>query len=112
MFQLAVDSFPWESEQQKEGYLNWVESERRFGRMPELPIDTKITYLIQKNHEGNEYWVEMISSQISDLLSQIRTLQEECGRLNQFIDIFRETIKTQTLLIEQITKSLKPTAIQ
>lgn len=103
---MCVDNFPWESSQQKEGFLNLVQYYRSFGKEPELPINLLATYFIQKDHESNEYWSELVSAQVSSLQSEIKFLQDKLMSALEIVDLLQTMVKNQTLLLETMAKSL------
>ena len=107
MVPTAVEEFPWQSEEQKEGYLALVQYERGFGFAPKLPLDTLAAFLIQKAHESNEYWREFLGTQVGGLEDQIRQLQEGLAEANRAVDQLRETVKNQTMLLEHLSQKLK-----
>lgn len=82
-FEEAVKNYPWESEVQKEGYLNFVQFEKKFGKAPSLPIDNIVAYFIQKDHESNEYWRELVANQVEMLQEEIMRLRDEVKNLSQ-----------------------------
>ena len=104
MLDIAVESFPWESDEQREGYLNFVQYQRQFGMEPALPIDPVVTYFIQKDHESNDYWRELVSSQVTDLQSQLRSLQQETSGLVLQTQHLRDAIKDQRLIIDLLAQ--------
>ena len=104
MLDIAVESFPWESDEQREGYLNFVQYQRQFGMEPALPIDPVVTYFIKKDHESNDYWRELVSSQVTDLQSQLRSLQQETSGLVLQTQHLRDAIKDQRLIIDLLAQ--------
>jgi hypothetical protein len=107
LFEQAIESYPWVSEIQKESYLNWVQEELRTGKQPELPINTAMAYLFQKIHDMNEYWRETFATQISILQDIIHQNQKDLTYINENLGLFRDAIRTQTILLETLTKTLK-----
>lgn len=109
MFTTAIEEYPWESQEQKDGYLNFVQHLNKFGIQPTLPIDPVVSYFVQKDLESNEYWREMVGSQVSDLVNQIKSLQEETSNLKGFVEAYTSTIKSQGNALDILTQSLKKT---
>ncbi len=104
MFSVAIEEFPWDSDVQKEGYLAFIQYERKFGYRPKLPIDHVVAFFIQKDHESNEYWRDMVGDQFSGVTDQVRVLQEKILALEKSIDMLQSTVKTQALFLEQLSK--------
>lgn len=106
--QAALESFTWDSDVQKEGFLNLIQYWRKFGLELDLPLTAMhhltALYFIQKDHESNEYWQEMVGDQISSLTLELKKVQNECRNLAILADQMKETIRNQTMLLEQLTK--------
>lgn len=113
MFSVAVEEFPWASEVQKEGFLNYVQYCASFGVRTLLPIHPLVPFFVQKDHESNEYWRETMAQQLSSLEDQIRLMQTcspaevDNSVLFARMEMLETVVKTQTLLIEQLTQKLK-----
>ena len=105
-FAAIVDSFPWESKEQKEGYLALVQYEKQFGYEPKLPIDTLATFLIQKNFESHEYWRDAVGTQVKMLQDEIKRLQDEVASLIREVDTLQAGIKAQSVALEALGKKL------
>ena len=104
---MAVDAFPWETEEQKEGYLNFVQYQRQFGIEPTLPIDPVVTYFIQKDHESNDYWRDLVASQVADLQSQLRKLQDETSSLATQAHMLRDAVSDQRKIIDLLSRHIE-----
>lgn len=92
-FSAIVDAFPWESKEQREGYLAWVQYERKFGREQDGPIDTSLAFLIQKNHEAAEYWRETFSGQVDQLRMELAETIKEINHLRELYENQQLTLK-------------------
>ncbi len=80
-----VEAFPWESEEQKKGYLNFVQYLAKAGREAVIPIDLLATYFIQKDHESNEWWTEIVASQVGAANEQIALLSKRVRHLEGLV---------------------------
>lgn len=103
-FQTGVEVFNWESEDQKKGYLALVQYLRGFGIEPKLPIDYVAAWFIQKDHESNEYWRDMVGQQVSSLQNEIRLLQQEIGIQGEILDAAKETLAAHGIALRVLTK--------
>lgn len=103
-FELAAESFPWESDAQQEGYMAFVKFQKQFGRMPEDSIDLALAFMIQKNHETYEWVQEAFGDQVSALQLQIKLIQEENHGLKKQMELLELVIKTNTGTLELFTK--------
>jgi hypothetical protein len=107
----AIEGFPWDSEVQKEGFLNLVQYWRKFGRDVPLPIQNIDTltalFFIQKDHEANEYWSDLLDTQLIQLQDQVKLQQDEIRELRILVDGFQTALKAQNLVLENITTMLK-----
>lgn len=106
-FEAAVDSFPWESQEQREGFLNFVQYKMKFGIKPEPPVDILAAYFIQKDHESNEYWREMVGGQVTALQAEIMNLKSELAHTQQRTEDLLTGLKSQTAIIETLASLLK-----
>lgn len=80
-----IDRFKWESPEQEKGYfafVKWAMFRKLSFRV--RPIDL---YFIQKDHESDVYWRELVGSQIRSLEDQIRLLQEELRTLQMSVKL-------------------------
>lgn len=91
-FVKAVENFPWESDVQKKGYLNYVQYLRKFGFEPKLPVDYLAVFMIQKDHESNEYWRELVGTQVSMLQKEISGLQNLFRGQQEQLDSLTRTV--------------------
>ncbi len=78
-----VDTYPWESEDQKKAFFNLVSYLRKhypnypdieMGELPGL-VACVSAYFIQKDIESNAHWVKLVGDQISSLIKEIQALQ-------------------------------------
>lgn len=81
-FNEAVEKYPWDSEDQKQGYLALVHYHRKVGLSPPFPEPTAC-FFIQKDLDATEWWREAVGTQISDLQEQIRLLLLEMKSLKE-----------------------------
>lgn len=101
-FELNVEAFPWRSESHKEGYLNYVQH-LRFRNVPVPPqIDEAVAYFIEKDQDSNEYWTELVGTQISNIQNEIRLNQEKVQGLDS-------QCRALLLAMEAINVTLKST---
>lgn len=98
-FRYLVETFNWESKEQKESYLAWVKHESQFGRVPELRIDTQFAFICQKMHEASEYWRETVSTQLEQAKKDIY------AELFREIEQLRELTKSQSQTIDALLQS-------
>jgi hypothetical protein len=79
-FQEWIDAFPWESEDQKRGFLAFVHWGNRLP--PEVFDDggdlilASLAFIIQKNLEAHQWWAGVMGDQIKDLQNQIALLRD------------------------------------
>ena len=67
----------WESEAQEKGMKALQKYLHDSGRLTDMnSIWQSIAWLIQRDHESNEWWLKTVGDQISRLEDQIRKLQE------------------------------------
>lgn len=98
-----IEAFPWESEDQKKGYLGLIQYEKQFGLEP-TPIDPRAAFFIQKMHEAAEYWRDTLGDQVSGLQGEIVRLKAEMARNEGYVESLLWAIKNQTLLLEQLAE--------
>lgn len=103
-FQIAIESYPWESDEQREGYLALIQHLRRFGLQPELPLDFKSAFFIQKDIESHAYWRDLMAAQISNLENVIVETREKLDKALSRIDQLEITVRFQTSAIHTLTK--------
>lgn len=109
VLQINLQAFPWESEAQKEGYLNYLQYLRSRGKTPPSEVPPLVVYLIQKDHESNEYWRELVGDQVSTihgeihgLQSSLRSLEEKLADANRVIDLLIEQVKAQGRYVDMM----------
>lgn len=103
-FDVALEAYPWESKDQKIGYLALVQYLLRFGVKPDAPIDAKAAFFIQKDIDSHAYWMEMVSSQVADLQTNLeQTMTKLDGALFR-IDQLELMVRAQMTAIEALTK--------
>jgi len=72
----TLEGFPWEGKDQKEGYLALIHYLRTMGYNQSV-VDPSIAFLIQKNHESQVWWAEVLGNQIKTLQQEIKILQSK-----------------------------------
>lgn len=87
----VLDTFPWESEEQKRGvfaFLGWyrqyvTKSLIAHKSYPRLENDTIIlvAFIAQKTHESNEWWRDTLGDQLRALQDQVKALQDQVRAL-------------------------------
>lgn len=91
--ELWVHHFPWESEEQKKGVLNFIQW---YEKLP--PMSNRIdglygelrclaAYFIQKDHESHVWWQETVGTQIASLQNEIKRLQNEIESLKGYLPV-------------------------
>lgn len=69
-----IDSFPWESTDQKKGFMNLFQFLRKHGvdpRYKDVPGRLLAAYLIQRDLESNEWWLGLVSDHFDRLNERI-----------------------------------------
>lgn len=98
--QINIDAFPWSSEVQREGFLNYAQYLRDFGVDLGCQLTTAenlaVLYFIQKDHESNEYWRELVGTQVTDLQNQLRTAMQDIEMLRESVLQLSETVRLLT----------------
>jgi hypothetical protein len=74
------EDFPWESEEQRKGYLALIQYRRKLGKNPEIVVDPTAAFFIQKDHESHEWMIEMLGRVIGELRTEILTLRTALER--------------------------------
>jgi len=74
---MTIDDFPWKSEAQKKGYLAMMQDMRSHGLQIPIYVNVNLAFLIQKNHEANEWFVQVMGDQIKQLQNEISDLRED-----------------------------------
>lgn len=105
-FEMAIDSFEWESKEQREGYLALVHYLRKFGIQPKLPLDYEAAFFIQKDVDSHAYWREAVGSQVGMLQEEIRSLQGKLDEAMATMDGLSTAVKSQLVAIQALTKGL------
>lgn len=85
----AIEEYPWESETQKEGFLNYLQYAKSLGLQLALPIGNNYSlgiYLIQKEHEAAEYWTQTFGDHVSRLENEIKRLQDKLNHIEKLQD--------------------------
>ena len=75
MFRSWLSKFKWESIDQEHGWWSFVKwAKDRKLPAKARPIDL---YFIQKDHDSDVYWRELLGDQVKRLEDQIRIVQQE-----------------------------------
>ena len=90
----SVAGYDWQSKEQREGYLALVVYMNRHGHKPK-GIHPAYAFFIQKDHDSNEYWRELVGTQVKDLQDQIAALQKTIGEFARNIDFLSDTVRAQ-----------------
>lgn len=75
-----VRGFKWDSENQKKSFGSLVKylDEKIAGGYDTMDVLlAAVAYLIQKDHESNEWWLKLMGDQIKSLEDQIKELQNK-----------------------------------
>jgi hypothetical protein len=74
-----INEFDFDSDEQRKGYYSFVKwtSEKKVSCTVN-PIDL---FFIQRDHESNEWWRQVVSDQVKSLEAQIHQLQKEIREL-------------------------------
>jgi septal ring factor EnvC (AmiA/AmiB activator) len=100
-----VDGFPWESEDQAQGYKNLQQFMRLRGReITNVDLNLVCAYFIQKDLESVDWWRDTVSSQTGSLEEQIRRQQEAFSELEKSLEDLRALIKSQGQTIDLLLK--------
>jgi hypothetical protein len=78
--------FKWESQEQEQGYYNFIQFLRKNGikKTPNLSQYFLLAvYFIQKDHESNVFWTELVGNQISSLQNEIMGLKDQIQKLER-----------------------------
>lgn len=78
--------FPWESEDQKKGFLSLVQFVRQHIDRPlplQIPGYILATYFIQKDHESTEWFLEYIARVTEPLEKRILLLEQQLAFRNE-----------------------------
>lgn len=94
-----IEAFPWESEEQKKGYLALVQYFRQFGKEPIQPFDLlPMVFMIQKNIDSHEYWREAVAN-------QIKPLQDDLHEKDMLISTLLLKVEGLQIAIQALTKA-------
>jgi|WetSurMetagenome_2_1015567.scaffolds.fasta_scaffold634955_2 hypothetical protein len=72
-----IANFKFESSEQQKGFLNLVQYLRKHCPDGYDPTFLIASYFIQKDHESNEHWIELVGNQISNIQLQLKSLIDE-----------------------------------
>ena len=73
-----LENFPWESKEQKEGFLSLMQWLRGIpAALTGLPLFLVFCYLVQKDHESSEWMIGVIGDRVRRLEDEIALLREE-----------------------------------
>jgi hypothetical protein len=77
-----LKDFKWESQVQEKGYGNLVQFLRRNNiTLTDKTLFLIAVYFIERDHESNEYWRQLVGDQVSNLQSEIKHLQDQVAGL-------------------------------
>jgi len=71
-----IAEFKWESKEQKEGYLAFMKYQTDHSQDIGDEVDLAVAFLIQKNHEQNQYLIETIAGQVEALQNDVKKLMD------------------------------------
>lgn len=78
-----TENFAWDSEEQEKGFRSFEKWARDKGVSSEIrPADL---FFIQKDHESNIYWTELVGSQISKLQDQLQAIHNDIAELRNLL---------------------------
>ena len=82
-----LSTFEWDSDDQRKGYLSFLQWAHSKGlHVSVRPIDL---FFIQKDHESHEWWVETVGTHIKGLEHQIKRLSDEVNELKERLEVKR-----------------------
>jgi vacuolar-type H+-ATPase subunit C/Vma6 len=96
LFMAGIESFKWDSEDQKQGYLAWIKFLEDRGSTIPFSVDLRMAWLIQKEREGYKWIQETFGNQISDLQGEIRGLQKQIMDSRQIINLLQMNCENLT----------------
>jgi hypothetical protein len=105
-FDAAIESFPWSSEDQRQGYLALVQYLRRFGLEPKLPINYEAAFFIEKDIDSHAYWRDMVGAQVRSLEDVLSETRKELDSARAKVDQMEMTMKAMMLNIDALNKRL------
>ena len=79
-------SFPWDSKTQEKGYFALVHYLRRLGRPVPEEVDAVAAFFIEKEHQANEWWRDLLGDQLAMRDREIQRLQGELERMSSLLD--------------------------
>jgi len=81
-----LNSYPWESVEQKKGFLSLLKhlSDLRPNVRKNM-IGAICAYFIQKDHESSEWFVEILGDRVRRLEDEIVLLREELRKQNDVV---------------------------
>lgn len=102
-----VEEFPWDSEDQKKGYLNLVQYLRKVHGGSKNAVDSTAAYFIQKDHESAEYYTTLIGTQVHNLQNDIFKVQQDLRQALSTIESLTMCVKSQQLALQSLIPGLK-----
>lgn len=78
-----IDCYPWESEEQRKGYLALIQYIQTRGWNAPAIVDPIAAFFIQKDHEAQEWFVSLMADHLSRLEGEVAALREELSRLKK-----------------------------
>jgi hypothetical protein len=101
----GVESFPWETEDQKEGFLAYIQFARGFGKEPVSPFEHLVLcFLIQKSHESAEYWRDTLAGRVDALRREIVDLRDQMDRVTSENESLRVAMESQLVALQTLNK--------
>lgn len=82
----TIDRYPWDSEEQKQGYLGLISYMKRIVKLVPMHVMPALAFFIQKDIDAHVYWRELVGTQITDLQNQIMVLK---------LQLFEEVVKNR-----------------
>lgn len=86
---LFQEDFKWESETQRKGYLALLQYLRKFGIEATGPVDAKAAFFIQKDHESNLWWIDLIAQKHQEVLNMLGELNFKVSQLESTVEQLR-----------------------
>lgn len=86
-FKSWAENFKWESTAQEQGfgaYLKWLKelsTENVYGFGINSLLNCTVAWLVQKDHESNDWWRETVAGQVGRLEVQIKILLDRIEKL-------------------------------
>lgn len=93
-----LELFPWESPEQKEGFLHmlkWVKDLKIPYQLLTQQHENHLTlaFLIQKNHEAFEWWRETVADQIAQVRADLIAADERRDLRDDHVDVEIEALR-------------------